>query len=273
MDYFNYLLEFDFSRIKRKDVLIILIVGIVIMKVVTTLYDFIKSKIDDGEEFKFTVFSDLITGFFVTCLIITFLDYNKNYHSGFLLSNFKPYGDKFLQINEKTPNQPVVSFEKEKTENTSDSEYFSWKDIQISDDIDQEVNKSEIIQSLGLTNDELTKLKKILSDPNPDPQNAVGHNCGQSKKKCKWCGKEMSANILITTQDYINNLIKSATISIWVDLQFQAEGIDPDINNELQKVKTDIISGINTYDAIKYTCSSNLEDFCSEKCKYESSRK
>jgi hypothetical protein len=272
MDYFNYLLEFDLSRIRIKYLLIILTVGFVTMKVIGTFCDYIATKIIERKDFKFTLYGDFFTYFFLTCAMITVTDYNRNYHSKFMLSNFKPDGDKVLQINEKTPNQPVLTFEKENTENTSDPDYFSWKDIQISDDIDQEVNKSEIIQSLGLTSDELTKLKKILSDPNPDPQNAVGHNCGQSKKKCKWCGKEMSVNILITTQDYINNLIKSATISIWVDVQFQGEGIDPNINNELQKVKTAIISGINTYDAIKYTCSSNLEDFCSEKCKYESTK-
>ncbi len=271
MDYFDYLSKINFSIINFRDLLIILIAGVVIMKVLDTIGSYIITEKEDRHNFEFSVFGGFFTYLFLSCLIVTFLDYNFNYHSKFRLSDFKPYGDEVLQINEKSLNQSVAIVEQEKVANPSDPDYFSWNDIQISDDIDQEVNKSEIIQSLGLTSDELTKLKKILSDPNPDPQSAVGHNCGQSTKKCRWCGKEMSANILITTQNNLNNLTSPYAFSMWGSLQI-GYGIKPDINNYLHEVKTAIISGINSYDAIKYTCSANLEDFCSEKCKYEYSR-
>lgn len=273
MEYFKYLLEFNFSSFTKTSFIIRLLVIVVIMKIIEFLIILI-SKGTDKE--KFRVFNNLIGFTVIGFFMITNQDYNRNYdHEMFRFSTYtKPINNKITikwdnpKLNEEHTNIESQSPISNSEDNSSG---FNWNDIKITDDINQEVDESKIIQSLGLTNDHLIKVKKILSDPNPDPKNIVGDNCGQSTKKCKWCGKEISSNVLITTQKNINDLTNPYVLTTWGSFQIGV-GQEPDIDQYLSEVKTSILAGINNYNNTKYTCFPNLENYCSEKCKYDSKK-
>lgn len=147
------------------------------------------------------------------------------------------------------------------------SDYFEsnpFDDIIVDQEISDKIDNSALIESLGLSADEIQKIKKILSDPNPDPENKSGDFCGDTRHKCKWCGSEYYVSSYYQPiQEYINFTILFDGLSA-VTANFQKLfGGNP--AGEFREL-------IDSYEeGNKYTCKSESDNggFCSPKCKEE----
>lgn len=155
-------------------------------------------------------------------------------------------------------------------ENFSDSTYTEaisnnpFDEITINESIAGQVDNSEFIKSLSLSGEEIIKIKKILSDTNPDPESKSGANSGQTQHECKWCGDSYFVDSYYQTlQDY---LLES------MNFDALAAGM-----NNLQKIfrvneSSKIRQYISSYErGDKYTSVSagGNDGFCSQKCKNE----
>jgi len=270
MEYFKYLSEIDFEKTNWRDFVLTIIGGIVVLKLFGMLLTYWATEEYERSEIKYTFLGGLFTNLFIVMVFLTIVDYNKNYEfNNFWFSNYHTVNSNISIKWDKDVTQSYTY----KTSETTDNEKkpfndFIWNDIQIDPEVDEGVNNSEIIQAMKFSNDELIKLKKILSDPNPNSENSDGTNCGRTTKNCKWCGKEMSENKLTTTQSFISTLISPYTLSIGVALK-EGYGQKVDLEKDIEDSKMAILERINSYDVIKYTCVPNFDDFCSTKCEYE----
>lgn len=139
-----------------------------------------------------------------------------------------------------------------------------FDEISINQDISNQVDNSALIESLGLTGDEIIKIKKILSDPNPDPEYKSNEYCGQTQHKCKWCGSEY----------YVSSYYKP--IQEYINFTLQFDGLSA-VTANLQKMfggnpASEFREFINSYErGNKYTCTSESDNggFCSPRCKEE----
>ncbi len=149
-----------------------------------------------------------------------------------------------------------------------------FDNISISSEISDEVDNTPFIQNLGLSEDLKIKIKKILSDPNPDPENKNQTAASSENFNCKWCSKEYSH----ATSNYISiqallreKLFDGSSIYMtWMSVSFDESG-NVEVSNEEKFLKySQLIEKIcNFYDiGNKYT-TYNVDpfEFCSEKCK------
>lgn len=152
----------------------------------------------------------------------------------------------------------------------SDSEFSNYfesnpfDEIIVDQEISDQVDNSSLIESLGFSGDEIIKIKKILSDPNPDPENKSGDFCGDTRHKCKWCGSEY----------YVSSYYEP--IQKYINFAMVFDGLSA-VTANLQKLFGGNPAGefrdlINSYEkGNKYTCKSESDNggFCSPKCKEE----
>jgi len=81
-----------------------------------------------------------------------------------------------FETGEKIKNQVVSTFKSNPFDN-----------IQILDEINKSVDENTVLLNLNISEDTKIKIKKILSDLNPDPENKIGTDCGNQEGKCKFC--------------------------------------------------------------------------------------
>lgn len=270
MEYFKYISRIDFTKTNWGDFALTIIGGLVLLKLVGILLGYWATDENERNELKYTVFGGLFTNLFIVVVFLTIVDYNKNYEfDDFWFSNYHPKNN---NISIKWDKDNLQNFNDKTSETTDNGKKpfndFSWNDIQIDPEVDEGVNNSVVIQAMEFSNDELIKLKRVLSDPNPNSENADGKDCGRTTKGCKWCGKEISENKLKTTQSFIGNSISPFYLSVGVGL-YATYGQKVDLEKDLKETKMMVLDRINAYDVIKYTCVPNLDDFCSARCEYE----
>lgn len=81
--------------------------------------------------------------------------------------------------------------------------------IEIDDSVSNFVDKNLLVQKCEFNDELKVRVKKILSDKNPDPKNLDGQYCGTESHPCKYCGKQIQQNtIYITKQERIENMLK-----------------------------------------------------------------
>lgn len=135
-----------------------------------------------------------------------------------------------------------------------------FDEIIVDQDISIAIDNNDNIQSMGLSGDEILKIKKILSDPNPDPENKSNDICGQTLHNCKWCGSDYYVSAYYQTiQEYINYAI----------LLDRAISFPKMFGFDRQKEYRTLISSYENGN--KYTCVSGNDNggYCSNKCKEE----
>jgi len=81
--------------------------------------------------------------------------------------------------------------------------------IEINDNVSNFVDNNLLVQKCEFSGELKIRVKKILSDKNPDPKNLDGQYCGTESHPCKYCGKQIQQNtIYITKQERIENMLK-----------------------------------------------------------------
>jgi len=148
------------------------------------------------------------------------------------------------------------------TVQSSPEEQFN--SISIKKDISEYIDTTKFITNLGLDENKKKDLKRILSDPNPDPENKVGTSCGQTERKCKWCPNSFNVDGTYSTiYNDVKKLIKPENIFEAYTAAI-AGGFAP------SQVKDELVRCCNLYrTGERYFCNYNNQEFCSEKCKTE----
>ena len=143
--------------------------------------------------------------------------------------------------------------------------YFS--NIKIKKEISDEVDSSKVFRIFGLSEDVKTKIKKILSDPNPDPDNKSGTACGEVEKKCKWCSNTFTQNKKTITAQETLKLYLSGFYELWVGMTqvLMPEEKKTEERNRIEQICNNFQNGD------KYICEviDNESEFCSLKCENE----
>ena len=116
----------------------------------------------------------------------------------------------------------------------------------------------------NLQQSDLQTLKKILSDPNPDPENKAGQSCGTSIKKCKWDNASFEVQTNYITYQTIIEMLSNPFAQMGLAFT-KILGKDDELKNQIHQLCTQFDNGT------RYECSEGMSasDYCSEKCKYE----
>ncbi len=139
-----------------------------------------------------------------------------------------------------------------------------FNNIQINNDISEYIDTTKFITNLGLDENQKNDLKRILSDPNPDPENKTGTSCGQTERACKWCSNVYYVEGTYTTiyRD-VKNYIKPEDL-ITAYAAAVAGSFSP------SRVKDELVRCCNLYrSGERYFCNYDNQEFCSEKCTTE----
>lgn len=238
---------------------------IIILKIFSfIIFSFVRG--DDEDEFnKVTVFSHFIGYVVFSFSVLTIYDYTDRKQS----SNFR-----YSQLNIKTNGSQLTnttddSLQKEEINNnisnSTEKESFSWDDINITKEAETLVNRANIEENYGLSSDEILKVKKILSDPDPDPMNRDGQKCSMGTKECKWCGKEIDLTGKISPSKDLLRLIVQPKTDNPLEIIARIYGTFS-VNPKLCIQTYEVPDNYNR----KYQCIVNDEkDFCSLKCERE----
>lgn len=204
-----------------------------------------------------------IVGYIIySFIIITVIDYNFNYKNPqFWFSNLEvgPIPEVITNHIEDKYSDILEMSEDENTENFN-YDGFDWSNISLTREADKLINNSEVIKTYNLSDEQIIKLKKIMSDPNPDPKDLSGQPCNSETKNCKWCGKEFSLESrYYSSKQLLSNIVEPVEDPIEVIGLFINLG------------RVNPILCIESYETgNKYQCII-LEDkiFCSLKCERE----
>jgi hypothetical protein len=140
---------------------------------------------------------------------------------------------------------------------------FNPNSIQITHHYDSLVDST--FSKYKLSDLDLTTLKQILSDPNPDPEDKADEVCGSISKKCKWC-----TNSYLIDSKYITY---KSTLNMFINPLIQMGmifstlfGLDAGVGDQLHVMCSKFRKGI------RYECSTvfTSSDYCSPKCERES---
>lgn len=201
-----------------------------------------------------------IVGYIVySFLLITIIDYNYNFDkTEFWFSEFEPVPDIMKQhINEKYSDN-----NESHQENNIESTYtgFNWSEISITPEAEKFINTSKVISQYNLNDEQILQLKKILSDPNPDPKDLSGKSCSSETKNCKWCGKEfILESKYYSSKQLLSNIVEPAEDPLQlIGLLINIGYVDP-------------VKCIDSYEnGNKYQCIvTEDKEFCSLKCEKE----
>ena len=148
------------------------------------------------------------------------------------------------------------------------------ENIEIDPSISDEVDNTPFIQNLGLSEDSKIKIKKILSDPNPDPENKNQTAASTENFNCKWCSKEFShaSSNYISIQALLRRKLFDGSV---IYVTWMTAIVDESGKVDSEKGRLNYIQLIeeicNFYDVgTKYTTYNvDPSEFCSEKCKTE----
>ncbi|MEI8203907.1 MAG: hypothetical protein WCH34_12885 [Bacteroidota bacterium] len=148
------------------------------------------------------------------------------------------------------------------TVQSSPEEQFN--SIPIKSDVSEYIDTCKVLEYYGLDDNIKTDIKRILSDPNPDPENKVGTNCGQQERRCKWCPNVFNVEGTYSSiYQNVKNYVKPEDIFTAYAVAF-AGAFSP------SKVNAELVRCCNLYrSGERYLCDYNTQEFCSEKCKTE----
>ena len=154
----------------------------------------------------------------------------------------------------------------QKTPHETKSDFFQT--ISINPEIAKKIDESVIIARFDseVDDDLKTKIKKILSDPNPDPENKSGEICGNDYSNCKYCGKEFPHPKKFQSAKYLINI----AITNPITAPFFAHRISIlESTSNKQEFRSYLLEiSDNFQSGNKYTCIVEDEnEFCSKKCK------
>ncbi|CAI8913839.1 hypothetical protein [Chryseobacterium sp. IT-36CA2] len=194
-------------------------------------------------------------------ILITITDYNYNFDkTGFWFSEFElePIPEIIKQhINEKYSDINELN-QKENIELTYTG--FNWSEISITPEAEKLINTSKVISQYNLNDEQILQLKKILSDPNPDPKDLSGKSCSSETKNCKWCGKEfILESKYYSSKQLLSNIVEPAEDPLQlIGLLINIGYVDP-------------LKCIESYEnGNKYQCIvTEDKEFCSLKCEKE----
>lgn len=116
----------------------------------------------------------------------------------------------------------------------------------------------------NLQQSDLQTLKKILSDPNPDPENKAGQICETNVKKCKWDNESFEVQTNYITYQAIIEMLSNPFAQMGLGFT-KILGKDDELKNQIHQLCIQFENGN------RYECSEGMSasDYCSEKCKYE----
>lgn len=160
--------------------------------------------------------------------------------------------------------QPNDKLEKYRDIDDSKEDYNKSSNLNISYTQEQSDEIDSAFGQFNLSDEDMVVLKKIYADPDPDPENKEGLNCGYEIKRCKWCGNEFQV-----TQGFVTykSLIEKFTnpITSWaIELGSLFGGFKNTIPPLLHKLCNNFRVGI------KYDCAdTDDDDYCSERCRWE----
>lgn len=176
---------------------------------------------------------------------------------------------KYIKRENNSPNFSFSENNSGESEYTSSSEKYDpaveFEKIPISNEIDQYIESSENVNRLELDEDLKFDIKRILSDPNPDPENISGEICEEYEKKCKWCSDVFYIyGKYSTVYSKVKNLIQPDDLT---NAFFAA--IEIAYGKDKLKKKLDAYRILYRLGE-KYICDPpEKQEFCSERCKNE----
>jgi hypothetical protein len=122
-----------------------------------------------------------------------------------------------------------------------------------------EVDKA--FEAYGISKTDINILKNIYYDPNPDPENKVGLNCGTIAKNCKWCSNTFTIEQQFTSYKSTIELLVSPFGNFALIMGGMFDN-NASIKNQIHQMCNNYVNGE------KYACEvvSNASEFCSLKC-------
>lgn len=163
--------------------------------------------------------------------------------------------------------------------------------IEINDNVSNFVDNNLLVQKCEFSDDLKVRVKKILSDKNPDPKNRNGRYCGTESHPCKYCGDPITQNtIYITKQDRVEKMLKDPENNLGIGaISLIDENWNQDKNNNAfldllsslynvwtQELKNEVTGEFemlcNDFETgNKYECiiDGDYLTFCSLKCRDE----
>lgn len=140
----------------------------------------------------------------------------------------------------------------------------TFNNIQIDKEISAYVDTNKYVACLKLDENLKMELKRILSDPNPDPENKSGTSCEQTERKCKWCSNVFYVDGTYTTiYRNVKNYIQPENF-----LTAYAAALAVGFGSE--QVKDELTAYCNSYkNGERYCNSYSNQEFCSERCMRE----
>lgn len=194
-------------------------------------------------------------------LLITIIDYNYNFDkTGFWFSDFELESVPEIIKQHINENYSDITQTDEKENIKSTYPSFNWSEINITPEAEKLISNSKVISQYNLNDEQIIQLKKILSDPNPDPENLIGQSCSSETRNCKWCGKEfILESKYYSSKQLLSNIVEPAEDPLQlIGLLINIGYVDP-------------VKCIDSYEnGNKYQCIV-IEDkeFCSLKCEKE----
>ncbi len=156
-------------------------------------------------------------------------------------------GNKKIKNNQSLFETPVL--------NESKTKIKEYKNI-------DEVDKA--FEAYGISKTDINILKNIYYDPNSDPENKVGLNCGTIAKNCKWCPNTFTIEQQFTSYKSTIELMVSPIGNLALIMGGMFDN-NASIKNEIHQMCNNYVNGE------KYACEvvSNASEFCSLKCANE----
>lgn len=263
MKLIDYLEIFDFESLISTTFLLPFFSIIIIIKILSIVFYSFVAKHDEKEITEVTVFSNWFAYFIFSFSILIVYDYFDRKEK----LNFR-FTHTIVTDDQNRKSSVIDNSENNETLEgiNINNETFSWNDIEITPEAENLVNSAKLTEKYdGLSPEDLIKIKKIMSDPNPDPSMRNGETCSMGIKECKWCGKEFSIDGTInTSKDLLRLVVKPKSddpLEILASV-YGAFTVSPK-------------SCIESYELDdnhnrKYQCIVNGEkEFCSLKCEKE----
>lgn len=211
MNYLNYLENLDFESMITTSFLLPFFAIMVVIKILSAIiFSFLPDDYDD-DPYQVTVFSNVLLYFIFSFFILTVYDYNDRkgildfrYSQNVFEENSKEF---VVKEDTKLENDQNINI---KDLNSIESKTFSWDDISITPEAERLIDNANLTEKyVGLSSEDIIKLKKIMSDPNPDPLSKAENKIDVGATECKWCGKKIDIKAMIyTSKDLLGIIVK-----------------------------------------------------------------
>ncbi|KNB62259.1 hypothetical protein [Chryseobacterium sp. Hurlbut01] len=267
MKFTHYLQNLDFESIISTTFLLPFFGIIVILKILSViLYSFVAEDDNDEEIPKVTIFSNWFSYLIVASTIMIMYDYfDRKEKLNFRFTHTIVIDNQNGKLTENYIDDGSETAEVLNSGNVNSST-FSWDDIDITPEAENLINNANLTEKYdGLSSEDLIKLKKIMSDPNPDPMKRDEEKCTMGTKECKWCGKQMNVEGKISTSKSLLRLVVHPKTDDPVEALARLFGVF-DVNPKLCIQSYELADNYHQ----KYQCIVNdVKEFCSLKCEKE----